>query len=158
MNKTILAGVILSLAALPASAAQVSRSAKLAAPVAKVWQMIKPFCSVSDWHPAVEKCELRRQDGAEERSIAVKGGGMIDERLLGASDAKHSVRYTILTSPLPVKDYVSTITLKADGKGTRIVWGSHFTANGVSDAEAEKIVAGIYTSGFDGLKKALAAK
>jgi hypothetical protein len=96
--------------------------------------------------------------GVQRRHLGLKGGGTIDEQLQRISKPRHSLTYTILASPLPVKDYVSTITLSEAKGGTRIVWKSRFTANGASDAEAAKIIGGIYTSGFDGLKARLKAK
>jgi hypothetical protein len=157
MNKLILACGLALLTATSAMAAEVSETTRINAPLDKVWRLVKPFCSVAQWHPAVDKCELRSQNGKQERVLAIKGGGVIEERLLATSSAGHSVRYSILNSPLPVKDYVSTMTLSVDGAGTKVVWGSRFTPVG-DEAAAKKAVSGIYTSGFDGMKKALGAQ
>lgn len=145
--------------ALPALALDVKETARLDAPIERVWERIGAFCAIGTWHPAVEGCTLRQDGKATERSIALKGGGTIEERLQAASPAKHSIRYGLLSGPLPVTDYVSTIRLTAlDAKTTRIVWSAHFKAKGASDAEARKAIAGIYTSGFDGLRRNLAGQ
>ncbi|MBP2316013.1 SRPBCC family protein [Azospirillum soli] len=158
MLKMFATAAALVLTAGSALATEVTESVILPVPVEKVWQQIGPFCGLSDWHPAVEKCELRRQAGAQERVITVKGGGMIEERLLASSKDAHRIKYSILSSPLPVKDYVATVSVKPAEKGSRVVWKAKFTPNGASDDEARKIIAGIFTSGFDGLKQKLAAK
>ncbi|PWC32310.1 SRPBCC family protein [Azospirillum sp. TSO35-2] len=164
MKKAIVAAVpfvtaALCAAAQPALALEVRESATIKAPIAQVWTQIEPFCAIADWHPAIEGCTLRQAGGGQERDIALKGGGSIQERLQSVSAAKHRLRYTLLGGPLPVKNYVSTIRLSAvDARTTRIVWSSRFDANGASDADARKAIAGIYTSGFDGLRQKLAAK
>lgn len=91
-----------------------------------------------------------------ERAISVKGGGLIEERLLASSNAKHSITYSILSSPLPVKNYTATFTLIPAGKETKVVWQARFDATGAPDAEARKVISGIFTSGFDGMKQKLA--
>ncbi|HYH20409.1 MAG TPA: SRPBCC family protein [Azospirillum sp.] len=158
MRKLFAATAALLLAAAPALATEVSESVRLSVPVDQVWPSIGPFCGLSDWHPAVEKCELRQDGKGQMRVITIKGGGMIEERLLRASDTRHQVKYTILSSPLPVKDYVATMSATPSGKGTKLVWKARFTPNGASEAEARKVISGIFTSGFDGLKQRLGAQ
>ena len=148
--------VLLAAAPALALALEVREQATIKAPIEQVWQQIAPFCAIADWHPAVEGCTLRNSAGMQERDIALKGGGDIQERLMSVSAAKHRLRYTLLSGPLPVKNYDSTIRLSAvDAHTTRIIWSSRFEASGASDTEARKAIAGIYTSGFDGLRKRL---
>src|SRR5262249_40009779 len=40
----------------PASAAELIRSAEVAATPAMVWSTIGPFCAIKDWHPLVGTC------------------------------------------------------------------------------------------------------
>jgi len=54
------------------------------------------------------------------RNFDIAGGdGTIRERLLALSDTEHYFRYCILTSPLPVKDYVAQLTLYPSPWATR---------------------------------------
>ncbi|HYD68810.1 SRPBCC family protein [Azospirillum sp.] len=166
MRKLFAATAALLLTAAPALAApakatkstQVTESVRLSVPVDQVWPSVGPFCGLSDWHPAVEKCELRQDAKGQLRLITVKGGGVIEERLLSASDTQHRITYSILSSLLPVKDYTATLSATPSGKGTKLVWTARFTPNGASEAEAKKVISGIFTSGFDGLKQRLGAQ
>lgn len=139
-------------------AAEVVETTDIAASVDQVWKQVEPFCSLSEWHPAVEKCDLRRLDGKLERVITLKNGAVIEERLLDSSAAKHKITYSILAAPLPVKDYSASLILTPSGKDTKIVWEAKFTSDGVTDEEAKKIVSGIFTAGFDGLKQKIGAQ
>ncbi|HEY0835368.1 MAG TPA: SRPBCC family protein [Azospirillum sp.] len=158
MRKLFATAAALLLTAAPALATEVRESVRLSVPVDQVWPSIGPFCALSDWHPAVEKCELRQDGKTQFRLITIKGGGTIEERLLSSSDTGHRIKYTILSSPLPVKDYVATLSATPSGKGTKLVWKARFTPSGASEAEARKVISGIFTSGFDGLKQRLGAQ
>jgi hypothetical protein len=66
--------------------------------------------------------------------------------------AGHSYTYRIVTSPLPVKRYISTIKVVADGSGSDIIWtGKYKAVKGTSDADAKKTIDGIYKAGADAL-------
>lgn len=146
-----------TLAASPALALEVKEEAVIEAPIQKVWQQITEFCAVANWHPAVEKCELR--DGAgkkQERVLSLKGGGTIEEQLQSVTASRRTVRYTLLSGPLPVANYSASIALTAGTKtSTTVIWSSHFDAKGASNDEARKVISGVYTSGLQGLKAKL---
>lgn len=149
-----------------AQAAKVSESILLNASPAAVWQLSGDFDGLAAWHPAVAKVELSKGKNnvvGAVREITTKDGAKIVETLLSHNAKGHSMKYRIDQSPLPVEGYVSVFKVKAEGKGSRITWSSSFKVpaaakkDGITDAKAQEIVAGIYTAGFDGLKAKLAA-
>ncbi|PJA60924.1 MAG: SRPBCC family protein, partial [Rhodobacterales bacterium CG_4_9_14_3_um_filter_71_31] len=85
-------------------------------------------------------------DGVEHRRLGLKGGGEIVERSLGG-DA-HSYGYAIVSGPLPVADYVSTLTVAPAGSGSVVVWTSAFTP---AAEGAEAVIAGVYEAGLAAL-------
>jgi len=110
-----------------------------------LWKKVGDFCGIASWHPAIEKCVLS-PDG-KQRTLSLKGGGTIVEALESWDDAKHSYSYTILSGPLPVANYHSTISVSADPKGSALKWMGTFDAKGVPDADAKKTFDGIYEAG-----------
>jgi hypothetical protein len=110
-----------------------------------LWKKIGAFCGIGDWHPAVEKCVLS-SDG-KERTLALKGGGALVERLETLDPSNRSYTYTILSGPLPVANYHSTISVSPDPKGSTIKWVGKYDAKGASDGDAKKVIDGIYESG-----------
>lgn len=129
---------------------EVSSSTKLAVPADKVWETIGTFGGLADWHPAVEKCEL--ENGGKQRRIAIVGGGEIVETLEQQDDDGRSYVYSIVSSPLPIANYTAKLRVEPDGDGCKIHWSSTFDAQG-PEADASKVVKGIYDAGFDNLKK-----
>jgi len=118
----------------------------------EVWKLIGGFNALPDWHPAIEKSELEEEGSMRRLSLA--GGGTIVEKLVRLDDNERVYSYSIIDSPLPVTNYVSTICVKDDGEGNATVeWSSEFEAEGAAENEAMDVIAGIYQAGFDNLKK-----
>jgi uncharacterized protein YndB with AHSA1/START domain len=128
--------------------AEVSRSITLNAPLEEVWSLIGNFQGLADWHPAAASVTKEEVEGAEHRRIAIKGGGEIFEKLLDHGGGTYS--YTIIESPLPVKDYVSMLSAAELGGQTVVTWGATFDPTGDG---AEEAVGGIYDAGFGALAK-----
>ena len=116
---------------------------------AALWKKVGDFCGIANWHPAIEKCVLSA-DG-KQRTLSLKGGGTIVETLENWDDAKHSYSYTIVSGPLPVANYHSTISVTADPKGSALKWIGKYDAKGAPDADAKKAIDGVYESGAKAL-------
>ena len=110
-----------------------------------LWKKIGDFCGIASWHPAIEKCVLSA-DG-KQRTLSLKGGGTIVETLENLDDANHAYTYAIISGPLPVANYHSTISVTADPKGSSLKWMGKYDAKGASDADAKKVIDGIYEAG-----------
>lgn len=111
-------------------------------PADAVWKKIGDFCGIKSWIPAVSDCVIS-PDG-KQRTVSLKGGGEVVERLDNWDEAKRSYTYSIVSGPLPVSDYRSTLSVLPDGKGSALHWHSTYQAKGTSDAEAQKLIDGIY--------------
>ncbi|MFK8250795.1 SRPBCC family protein [Ancylobacter terrae] len=154
VRRSLLLAGLFAVAATPALAIEVTRSVEVAAPPAKTWATIGAFCQIGSWHPALEKCDLSQKGGATIRTLHLKGGGTIVEEQTARDDKTMSYGYKILESPLPVADYMSTISVKPHGTGSTITWTGHFKAKGAPDAKAAEVITGIYDSGLASLRDA----
>jgi Polyketide cyclase / dehydrase and lipid transport len=154
MRNTFVAGLLSVGLCLTATAAQViesKASRSTSESVDAVWRKIGDFCGIANWHPAVAKCEMSADK--KDRTLTLKGGGTIVEHLVSWSDKTHSYTYKIVSSPLPVDNYISTIHVAAakSGSGSVIHWRGQYTAKGASDAEAKKTIDGVYGAGLTSL-------
>ena len=143
------AATILSLS--PAFALEVTKSADVAASPDAVWKTIAEFCSIGQWHPAIEKCAPSMKGDKNIRTLSLKGGGTIVEEQTALKDAGMSYSYKILSSPLPVEDYTSTISVMKSGSGSKVTWMGNFKAKGAPDAKAEEVIGGVYDAGLKGI-------
>ena len=73
------------------------------------------------------------------------------EALENFDAANRSYTYTILSGPLPVANYRSTISVSADPKGSSVTWVGKYDAKGVPDADAKKTIDGAYEAGLRAL-------
>ncbi len=110
-----------------------------------LWKKVGDFCGIASWHPAIEKCVLSA-DG-KQRTLSLKGGGTIVEALENWDNTNHSYKYTILSGPLPVANYHSTISVTGDAKGSALKWTGTYDAKGAADADAKKAIDGVYEAG-----------
>jgi hypothetical protein len=152
MIKRLLTAVALTAAiGAPAYALSLTKSAEVAAPPATVWHTVGQFCDIANWHPAIATCTPSTQGGKKVRTLALKGGGTIVEQQVSRSNKHMKYTYVILSSPLPVTNYKSTIAVTPDGTGSKITWSGTFDAKGAPDAKAEDVIGGIYDAGLKGI-------
>ena len=134
--------------------AKVSMSVDLDANAENVWELIGGFNALPDWHPAVEKSEIEGQGKGSVRTLHLAGGGTIREKLEQLDEEGKVYSYSILSSPLPVMNYNSTLRLEKNDKGGCTVrWESDFQPSGAPETDAVKAIQGVYQAGFDNLRK-----
>jgi len=161
--KAILVVVVLSsLCVLPQTALSignlsVSKEVFLNASPTTVWKMVGGFNGLDVWHPVVVDSQLESGEGikpGDTRVLSLADGAKITEKLVVYSDVKKTYTYAITASPLPVIDYVSTITVsKSDAGMSKVEWTSTFNANNATDAKALEVITGVYDAGLNNLAK-----
>jgi hypothetical protein len=65
--------------------------------------------------------------------------------------AGRSYTYSIVSGPLPVANYTSTISVAPDGAGSTVTWVGKYDAKGASNADSMKAIDGVYDSGLNAL-------
>ena len=141
---------------------RVRRTTVLDAPVDAVWRILRDFNGHDRWHPIVERSDLedgRRTDqiGAV-RNFTIRSGERVREVLLTLSDRNRHLRYAIVDSELPLREYVAELFLKpvTDGNRTFWSWSSRFrTPPGEEEALARLVGEEVYEAGFAGVRAAL---
>jgi hypothetical protein len=120
---------------------------------AAIWEIAGEFCSIKTWHPAVADCVESQEGDGTFRTLTLKDGGTIKEKLTESDDLSYS--YEIVESPLPVKDYTAKLWVEESERPNRTVihWDAQFDAEGASDDEAKKKVGDIFAAGLKGIKK-----
>lgn len=118
-----------------------------------LWDKLGGFCAISTWHPAIAKCEETKEGETTFRTLTLKDGGVIKEKLL--ETANMSYKYEIIESPLPVKNYMAQFSVTPDDDDEdeiNVVWSATYDANGADDKEARKVIDGIFKAGIDNIK------
>ena len=151
LKTTIAAAAALLLTAGAASALEASKTVDIKAPPAKVWATIGDFCGIAQWHPAIANCTPSMDGKKKIRTLDLKGGGQIVERQVSRKEKKMEYTYAIVSGPLPVDHYRSTIAVTPSADGSTVTWSGTFVAKGADDAKATAAIQGIYDSGLEAL-------
>lgn len=127
----------------------------LAMPRSKVFSALMDFGGVAKILPdGIESCTLAGSGVGSVRTIKLKAGGGVKERLEVAYDNSVFAYSITENSALPVENYFACVTLSDDGKGgTNAAWGSNWTAKGASEDEVKAALTGLYTALLDGIAK-----
>ena len=168
---------LLALAILPLTAAahgpspqKVEKTIVIKAAPAKVWAIVKDFGNMQTWHPGIASTKLEQKkddngDMATFRTLTLKSGGDIVEKLRSADDASMKMKYEIVSGVAPVADYNAFMTVTAGpGAGeSTVTWVGRFYRTyklnppipaGQDDETAVSFITGVFDSGLAGLKKA----
>jgi hypothetical protein len=138
--------------------AKVKMDTRLPLAADAVWSSIGGFNALPSWHPAVATSEASGEGKGSTRTLGLAGGGTIVERLEASDAARRSYRYSILSGPLPVADYVSELQVRDNGDGTSTVeWSSDFQPKGANEDDAVAAIRGVYQAGLDNLRKMFGA-
>lgn len=162
---------IIALAALSFNAAahgpspqKVEKTVVIKAAPAKVWAVVKDFGNMHAWHPAIASTKLEKKGEETFRTLTLKDGGTIYEKLRTADDADMKLKYEIVDGVAPVADYNSFMQVTAGpGAGeSTVTWVGRFYRTyklnppipaGQDDETAVKFITGVYDSGLANLKK-----
>jgi hypothetical protein len=119
-----------------------------------LWEKVGGWCAIKDWHPAVASCEESKEGDDTFRTLTLKDGGKIKEKLVDTGTT--SYRYQIIDSPLPVKNYEAQFSVTPDDDDLdeiNVSWSATFDpADGKDDKEARKTIDGIFKDGIDSIK------
>jgi hypothetical protein len=135
-------------------AASLARSVEVQGRPSAVWALIGPFCAIQEWLPPVGSCKQNHSIQLPVRTLVTKDGtATFVERQIERDDARHFYSYTFLSSPLPVRNYTSTIWVTSVGHGRSMVaWRSTYTPLPGKERAAREALDGIYTAGLDSIQ------
>ncbi len=143
---------------------KVEKTITIKAEPAKVWALVKDFGNMQKWHPAVASTKLEKKGEDTFRTLSLKGGGDIYEKLRTVDDTDMKIKYEIVTSPLPLTDYNASMQVsKGKNPGeSEVKWVARFyrlyklnppIPAGQDDESALNAINGIFDAGLAGLQK-----
>jgi len=107
-----------------------------------VWAVVRDFHGLDTWMPGIESL---RSEG-DDRVLGMMGME-IRERLVRLDDDGRSITYTIVDGA-PVESHEATITVTADGSGTRVTWDVAATPD-----EMAGLMQGVYQGSLEALDR-----
>ena len=116
-----------------------------------VWEKLGNFEELG-WMPGVGSVEVEGDGIGAVRTIGM-GGATVVERLEAHDHDGRSLSYAITDGPIPVQDYLATITVTEAGSGCHVDWTAKFsTPDGVPAEAVVPALEGAYGGALDALK------
>ena len=160
----------LTAAAHGAAALRFEKSISIKADPAKIWGLVKDFGNEQKWHQGVESTQVESKkdengDDATYRTVKLKGGGTMYEKLRNIDDAEMKIKYEYVLekSTLQFSNFYPSIIVTAGpgaGESTVSVKGSYTRADSSNipkpeqnDEAATKAINDFFDAGFASLKK-----
>src|SRR5215467_2227193 len=100
-NLAWVAVFILAMSSASAQALEARRRSEVPGEPQMIWAAVGDFCAIKDWQPLTADCKQTQEGDATFRTLTLKDGGTIKEKLTDKDDLSYS--YEIVESPLPVK-------------------------------------------------------
>jgi len=136
--------------------ASVSKMARINASAAAVWEVVRDFNGVAKWIGPVVACTMVGEGVGAVRTVTLEGGAEVQERLEALDDAERSLSYSIVSSPLPIENYLATIQVAAASDDEcEVTWSATFNVAPADETAMKTLVEGVFQAGFDGLKQLL---
>jgi hypothetical protein len=130
------------------------------AAAADVWRVVRDFNGLPSWAPFAVESRIEQGQSADQvgciRNFRLREGGVIRERLVALSDYDLSLSYAILESPMPVEDYISSLSLTpiTDGNRTFAEWQAEFECPPEREAAlVQQIATNVFQAGLTALKQ-----
>jgi carbon monoxide dehydrogenase subunit G len=136
--------------------ASVKVSERIEASADAVWDLFRDFGGIQRFSKEIQSCTVEGQGVGAVRTLTM-GALSLQERLEAFDDPGRRLQYSIIAGPLPLADYLATIQVSEEGDAARVDWSSSFEPKGITEAQAQGMVEGIYRSGLKGIRKALGA-
>ena len=114
-----------------------------------LWSLIGNPGDIADWHPAIASSPMA--DG--KRTCSLTDGGEVKEEIVTHDDSMRSYTYRITSSPLPLSDYISTISVEPLSTGrAEVTWEGQCEPEGIESAQLEAMLSGLYSAGLEALE------
>jgi len=123
------------------------------APADFVWNTVRAFAGLEQYFSAFVSSTVEGSGVGATRVLNLADGGQFVERLESVEDGTRTLSYRILQCPLPIENYVGTVTVEDAGDGaSKVTWSSTFDASKDAESAMVEMFDGAYADGIGGLE------
>ncbi|MEX0647488.1 MAG: SRPBCC family protein [Balneolaceae bacterium] len=133
---------------------KVKTNGKIDMPAEKVWETVRNFGALDEYVEAIASCKVEGSGVGSVRILTLQDGGEVHEKLQSLDDEKRLLTYSILSSPLPIRNYTSKMQVKVlSDKQSEFIWSSEFDVQDAPEQELKEAFKDLYSTGVQGLQK-----
>ncbi len=124
-----------------------------------VWQVVRDFDGLPQWHPGIATSSIEGGRPADAvgcvRYLTMPDEAVVREQLVDLDDVARSYAYEILEGPFPVRKYRATvrvIPITADDTSF-VEWYADYDADAADEAQLDKTFSrGVFGAGLKALR------
>jgi len=132
---------------------QVSVVKTINAPADFVWNTVRVFSGIERYFSAFVNSTMQGSGVGATRVLDLANGGQFIERLESVDDKTRTLTYRVMECPLPIENYVGTVSVEDAGDGTsKVTWSSTFDASKEAETSIVEMFKGAYADGIGGLE------
>ena len=133
--------------------AEVRLEEEIAAPAARVWELLSDFAGVDKWFPGAQKMIIEGEGIGATRRIGMGGGDLV-ERLESFDAEARTFSYAITESATPIESYLATISVRSiDAARCVVEWVTTFETRGIPEGPVAEGLEGAYRTGIRNVAK-----
>ena len=122
-----------------------------------LWAEIGAFGSVGEWHPLVTRVDSEGDSAGSRRTTQDRDGVTQVDRLKDYDGRQFIYRYEMISTTLPVRDYVGEFRVDDNADETSTVtWSANFALAGLSEEDGERTaerIRAFIREGTEGLRR-----
>jgi len=123
--------------------AHVSHDITIARTPDEVWALLGQFGGLDTWMAGVESCVVE----GKHRTVGLAGGMKAEEDEVSRDDAARTYSYTVDGSAMGVTTWLATISVEADGEGSKATWALEMEPGDLAET-----IGGVYAGALGHLK------
>ena len=133
--------------------AQAEASKTIGVPAERVWDTVRAFSGLERYFTMFASSTTEGSGVGATRTLLLPDGGRFFERLESLDDTSRTLTYAALESPLPIENYLGTVTVEDAGGGrSRVTWSARFDVAPEHEAAVVGALSGAYANGIEGLE------
>jgi Polyketide cyclase / dehydrase and lipid transport len=118
-----------------------------------LWKQVGSFQGIGEWHPMLAKVEGQGEQPDAIRTAEAQDGQKQVERLQEINPEQHFYRYAIVSTPMPVRDYVAELRVRNDGgNASTVEWSSDFTVTSGDEHSTANMIRSFFDAGLQNLR------
>lgn len=139
----------------PSAPVEVTVTAGFESPLESVWKKLGRFSSIENWQRAVKYCATNERSDGIYRVVVMHDDTAFVERLEFLSHDTTTLAYSIVSSPLDIKDYLCTLQFTRESANkTLLKWKAQFNPNDPNQAETLKnSIYNLFKMGVNGMQQ-----
>ncbi|MCU1456303.1 MAG: hypothetical protein JWL73_395 [Actinomycetia bacterium] len=110
----------------------------------EVWAVTGDFGGLAAWMPGITRADV---DGEGVRDVYMGDMLAAREKLVDRNEEQRALSYSIIGGAMPIESHVGTITVVAEGDGSKVTW-----AVDAEPAEVAEMLGGVYADALKTLK------